>query len=434
MLNEPQIEPECVAVQNMVRVQRISKIFASILLLHHVATQSSKPRQLFLNMLQDMTRMSNGNFVIQYPSRSHSRIQLNYPKSMPFPCKNFTGVGLGRSHRRPTSVHKLRPGDIDVIGALGDSLVAGNGAMEEYALGTMIENRGVSWCIGGEGTWRDFLTLPNILKEFNPNLKGYSTGTGEFLSSNAKLNVAFPVAADADALRQAKILIKKMKSDHRINMNEDWKMITVFFGANDICSAQCYNKEEASARSHARKLMKALDYLYEQLPRTFVNLVPVLDVSVSVRIKRTMMCHLFHRLFCACFHEGGNEMDVITTLTREYQRAEEELVLSGRYDKREDFTVVIQPFIKLFNAPTDPMRRFSEVIDISYITHDCFHFSQKGHALGANMLWNNLLQPVGLKSQKKLNYVLEKFECPKLNAPYLFTNKNTRNYFTNGFQ
>lgn len=97
------------------------------------------------------------------------------------------------------------------------------------------------------------------------------------------------------------------------------------------------------------------------------------------------------------------------------------------------------------------MRRFSQVIDISYITHDCFHFSQKGHALGkwvinfkklvflcelsgANLLWNNLLQPIGLKSQKKLNYVLEKFECPKLNAPYLFTNKNTKNYFTNGFQ
>lgn len=63
---------------------------------------------------------------------------------------------------------------------------------------------------GGEGTWREFLTLPNILKEFNPNLKGYSTGTGEFLSSNAKLNVAFPVAADADALRQAKILVRRV--------------------------------------------------------------------------------------------------------------------------------------------------------------------------------------------------------------------------------
>lgn len=93
-------------------------------------------------------QMSNGNFLIQYPSRSHARIQPKFSKSMPFPCKNFTGLGVGRSRRRPTSVHQLRPGDVDVIAALGDSLVAGNGAMEEYALGTMIENRGVSWCIG----------------------------------------------------------------------------------------------------------------------------------------------------------------------------------------------------------------------------------------------------------------------------------------------
>lgn len=69
-------------------------------------------------------------------------------KSVPFPCANRTKFGLGRSVERPTSVHELRPGDIDVIGALGDSLVAANGAMEEFALGTMIEHRGVSFCIG----------------------------------------------------------------------------------------------------------------------------------------------------------------------------------------------------------------------------------------------------------------------------------------------
>lgn len=51
-----------------------------------------------------------------------------------------------------------------------------------------------------------------------------------------------------------------------------------------------------------------------------------LDVSVSIRIKRTMMCRFLHTLFCACFHRGGNEMNDITKLTQLYQRAEEELV------------------------------------------------------------------------------------------------------------
>lgn len=90
------------------------------------------------------------------------------------------------------------------------------------------------------------------------------------------MNVAFPVSADADALRQAKILVKKMKKDSKVDMDKDWKMVTVFFGANDLCSGQCFNKEEASPKMHARKLMFALDYLQEHLPRAFVNLIPVL--------------------------------------------------------------------------------------------------------------------------------------------------------------
>lgn len=64
----------------------------------------------------------------------------------------------------PDNVHRLRPGDIDVIAGLGDSLVAGSGAMEQFAIGTFIEARGVSWCIGGQGDWRRFFTLPNVLK------------------------------------------------------------------------------------------------------------------------------------------------------------------------------------------------------------------------------------------------------------------------------
>lgn len=45
-------------------------------------------------------------------------------------------------------MHHLKPSDIEVVGALGDSLVAGNGAMEEFALGAFLEHRGVSWAAG----------------------------------------------------------------------------------------------------------------------------------------------------------------------------------------------------------------------------------------------------------------------------------------------
>ncbi|XP_050525608.1 phospholipase B1, membrane-associated-like [Daktulosphaira vitifoliae] len=364
------------------------------------------------------------------PNPTGIRRQQTYPLTLPFPCKNMTAPGIGRSMIRPTSVHKLRPGDIDVIGAMGDSLVAGNGALEEYAMGTLIEYRGVSWAAGGEATWRSYLTLPNILKEFNPALKGYSVGKGEFLAPNSHMNVAFPVSADYEAYKQAQFLVKKMKRDSSIDFKNDWKLVTMFFGANDLCSGQCYDKDGTTPLQHSKKLQKAIDYLQDNLPRTIVNLVPVLDVSVSVRVKRSFMCHMLHRFFCACFHQRGNvnEMDEITQLVRDYQGAEQILINSGKYNKKEDFTVVIQPFIKLFNAPLDKKRQFEEVIDISYVTYDCFHFSQKGHALAANLLWNNMMQPVGAKSESSMDYIMQEFLCPTLEHPYIYTANNSYSF------
>jgi len=61
-------------------------------------------------------------------------------------------------------VHKLRPGDIDVIAAMGDSLTAGAGVFAGNVLQIIIENRGVTAAGGGQGTWRQYLTLPNIIK------------------------------------------------------------------------------------------------------------------------------------------------------------------------------------------------------------------------------------------------------------------------------
>lgn len=63
-------------------------------------------------------------------------------------------------------------GDIDIIAAVGDSLTSATAANSAALWEVLIENRGVSWCIGGQGTWRTHLTLPNILKEFNPKLFG----------------------------------------------------------------------------------------------------------------------------------------------------------------------------------------------------------------------------------------------------------------------
>ncbi|XP_036147575.1 phospholipase B1, membrane-associated isoform X1 [Monomorium pharaonis] len=448
----------------------------------------------FLRIVIQGGRENIDKMGISYPVQySGVRKQPIIPDSVPFPCN----VHLGRSLSIPDNVHRLRPGDIDVIGGLGDSLVAGSGAMEEFAVGTFIEARGVSWCVGGQGNWKRFFTLPNILKVFNPKLTGYSTGTGEFISSAARLNIAFPVAATEDALQQARILVQRIKNDPKINVKKHWKLITILFGANDICSAQCYNPQQFSPSRYLLHLRRTLDFLKIALPRTLVNLIPAIDVTVSIRVTRSTTCNILHPLYCACMHKGSRPEIAASKMSRLYQQAAETLVYSGRYnqcsmhvlfnrqyliinslefivskrnfslspsfrtyemlylylfvlmkyvyklnkdmilfyryDNSADFTVVLQPFIKSFNAPNaDPIR--APPIDSSLVTYDCFHFSQKGHALGANLLWNNMLEPVGNKTEKGLPKILEKVLCPTENAPYIFTNVNSRFFQMSGRQ
>lgn len=105
--------------------------------------------------------------------------------------KFFCDVSGARSKLVPKSVHMLRPGDIDVVAAIGDSLTAGNGMFALDVLQILVEGRGASWAIGGFETWRTILTVPNILKEFNPKLYGFSeSGTGHSYDKSTRFNVA----------------------------------------------------------------------------------------------------------------------------------------------------------------------------------------------------------------------------------------------------
>ena len=171
-----------------------------------------------------------------------------------FPCP----TNNSRSRKRPKSVTKVKPGDIDVIAAIGDSLVAANGAVSTNVFQVFIANRGVSWAIGnnisymnnnddddddaiknansrrvfifdlkgGQENWRKYLTLPNILKEFNPNLIGYSTGDSLYSANRerSQLNAAEPGARSRDLVQMSETLIERIKNHPEIDNEQDWKV------------------------------------------------------------------------------------------------------------------------------------------------------------------------------------------------------------------
>jgi hypothetical protein len=119
----------------------------------------------------------------------NKKTQQQFPESFPF----FCDVAGGRSKTVPNSVHKLRAGDIDVVGAIGDSLSTGATMFALQTLQVFLDGKGAVWSIGGQFSWRQFLTLPNILKEFNPKVYGFSLveqGQGISIQNSSRFNVA----------------------------------------------------------------------------------------------------------------------------------------------------------------------------------------------------------------------------------------------------
>lgn len=201
-----------------------------------------------------------------------------------------------------------------------------------------------------------------------------------------------------------------MFNDPKINVYEDWKMITIFIGHNDICGHACdgfkyYEDKEVSSKSYRRNMQRILDILHKHLPRTFVNLMPaggrlklkkyvfdvhyhlcwvlIADLGEFFDIKnKPLACNAIHRFICPCLFDDKFSATLsrsrVRTFLQGYLWEIQDLVGSGRYDTRKDFTVVIQP--ASVNAKIPRGRRNG--VDLNYLAPDCFHWSQKLHSNG----------------------------------------------------
>jgi phospholipase B1 len=130
--------------------------------------------------------------------------------------------------------------------------------------------------LGGDGTWQSILTVPNILKNFNPYLKGMSHGvTKAYSNKTSGYNLALTGTKTFDLSKQARKLVTKMKRDPRIDFYNDWKMVTILIGHNDVCSTVCkQDLQDLDQVEEIWNVAEALDILYSELPRAFINLMP----------------------------------------------------------------------------------------------------------------------------------------------------------------
>ncbi|XP_058846609.1 phospholipase B1, membrane-associated [Acipenser ruthenus] len=348
-----------------------------------------------------------------FPEKEYPQ-QFKHP---PFVCPD-----MKPSPTVPTSVHYVKAADIKVVAALGDSLTTAIAANASNVLEVPFEYRQLSWSIGGYGTYEDVITLANIIKVFNPDVIGpapkMTLNSKPALLNETGFNLAVTGANTYEFPDQTRHLIDTFKNFSGMNYNEDWKLLTILIGNNDLCD-YCKNKTLFSVESFIHNLTVALDMLYEEMPRMLVNLVEILPLEGLRDLKKETLGCLLQRSFCSCLilpPDNSTELKELIEMNSVFQKKMEELIASGRYDKRDDFAVILQPYAKNAVPPRLPDGK----VDFSYFTPDCFHFTIKGHEEMAKGLWNNMFQPEGKKDILD-TFTNIKANCPPVDHPYIYT-------------
>jgi len=386
----------------------------------------------FANAMDDpKVREELEEHLTNYAQSHEARLRdLGYP--------NYNCPGLmGKSKTVPANVNSVRPADINVVAALGDSLTAANGAGANGPIEVLLQYRGLAFQAGGDKNLDQHITIPNILKKYNPKLFGASKGIGAVnVWETAQLNAAVPGAQSGDLVGQARDLVHKMQIHDEVDINNDWKLINIFIGGNDICAVcnDATNHNDAhSAFNYANNIKQAIQILYDALPRVIVSITGMFQMQMLRQIDAGEgLCSLLHVFECKCESNAAFTNADIQRVCQAYQVTQMQLQTNGTFE-RNDFTVIVQPFLR---DTSEPPLTANGKIDHGFFAPDCFHFAQYGHSMAAKGLWNNIVQPVGMKTTHyNLSNPTTALGCPDANCPFIRTVKNSANcaqYMTPG--
>ncbi|RCN46442.1 GDSL-like protein [Ancylostoma caninum] len=308
----------------------------------------------------------------------------------------------------PSDVNKVRPGDLKVIAAIGDSITVASLSKDFEDDMTRDIYPGNSYIIGGDGTLAEQISVGKVLREFNPNIVGLSHGTGY---DNTVFNVAVGGRTSEDMPRQARDLIARMKQKG-VSLTDDWKIVTIFIGTNDMQKLRCFSeKEPISREAYKANLEEAISLLRENLNRTIISIVSmwnsqlVFDAQSLIEKGERMQC-------------GDHYMEKRDILCNEYRKVAYEIQNERRFDSK-DFTVVVQGFMDNIR---DAFRNKDGAYDKSFYAEDMFHLSKYGNGVIGKFLWNSMLEPVGNKSDNvNLGHDYIPLKCPTKERPYVQT-------------
>ncbi|KAG1176438.1 hypothetical protein G6F70_005064 [Rhizopus microsporus] len=305
--------------------------------------------------------------------------------------------------------YHLRPNDIKSVIALGDSITAGFGMMSgRPPFSTILEYRGKSFSVGGDpGEY----TLPNFLSTYADELKGSPEGITLPLSRGKDLNNAITGAKCQDLDQQVDRLIRVLKKKEYKDIRDEWKLITIFIGANNICvlctPPMTTLPDLSAADVFERNLRSVLERIRQDVGKSFVNLVGLFNVSgVYEATRGDPYCELIwdpaHMAICSCVQQDTKQRLAADKLIDEYNKRLQKLEREYKDKDKQTFGISYQPGFTQFDVGKYKQAYFSGV--------DCFHPNK---CANQNMFSN--------PQEKNKIYDLESLEivCPSPTRPYV---------------
>ena len=286
----------------------------------------------------------------------------------------------GPSSTTPTKVNQLRPGDIGIIGSIGDSDSAAFGARASTLLTITQEDRDISFASGTSEDWEGQTSLANMIAQYNPDLVGGSPGNNNLLFSqdyqtSQGLNYAVSGAWANTAPDQAEELMAGIKQVDEWQFK--WKLITVQFGGNDLCAASCETDPSSEYFGDAtvagwRSNMDSVLSKLSTMPRTLVVFTEsFMPGKLHDMVRPSWTCNLALTFGCPCITRDN--LAEMTLMRDDY--SSELRSLAAKY-RNSDFGVEVVPaLVGLYPNAT------AGGPDASYLAPDCFHFNAQLHSM-----------------------------------------------------
>ena len=166
----------------------------------------------------------------------------------------------------------------------------------------------------------------------------------------AYLNSGVPGAKAVDLPGQALDLVQKLQSHSEVDIQNDWKLLNIFIGGNDVCG-YCKNPAGNTPDDFAGNISKAVQIIKDHVPRVLVNVVTMLHLEMVRSIDRDeFFCQALHVDECHCESDTNFTNDQISKVCQDMQAVEKQIESSGAFEA-DDFTFVTQPF---FNEIVEP--------------------------------------------------------------------------------